>query len=155
MSYYKEDEVSDPVIFAATVRLGNRINKLVSSNFMGMLSSVPVIFDTEATYSCSYQKGDFVKLEEKTFPRDIKGIAKFLEFSGFGIIEYFVRSESGRMIALRSQAYYVIGLPKDLRIIYPHGIRTLEGYKGIFIDNFHDKNDGYAELNLKEDKPGW
>ena len=68
-----------------------------------------------------------MKLEEKTFPRNIKGIAKVLESSGFRIIECSVRSKSGRMIALRAQAYYVPALPKDLCIIYPQGIRTSEG----------------------------
>ena len=59
------------------------------------------------------------------------------------------------MIALRAQAYYVSGLPKNLRIISPQGIRTSEGYKGTFMDHFHDEQDDYAELNLKEGKPGW
>ena len=122
---------------------------------MGMVSSVSVIFDTGGTYLCSYNKGDFVKFEENKFPRNIRGIVKGLVISGFGIVEYSVRSESGRMIALQDQAYYVPGLPKDLRIIYPQGICTSEGYKGNFIAHFHDKQDGYAELNLNEDKPGW
>ena len=65
-----------------------------------------------------------MKLEEKKFPRKLKGIAKGLEISVFGVVEYSIRSESGRMIALRAQAYYVPGLPKDLRIISPHGILT-------------------------------
>ena len=52
MSYHHEDEAIDPIIFAATVGLGNIINKLISSNFMGMVSSVSVIFDTGANYSC-------------------------------------------------------------------------------------------------------
>ena len=94
-------------------------------------------------------------LEEKKFPRKLKGIAKGLDIYGFGIVEYSVRSESGRMIALRAQAYYVTGLPKDLRIISPKVILTSEGYKGTFIAHCHDEQDGYAELNLKEDKPGW
>ena len=59
------------------------------------------------------------------------------------------------MIALRSQAYYAPGLPKYLRIVSPQGICTSEGYKGTFIAHCHDQQDGYAELNLKEDKPGW
>ena len=96
-----------------------------------------------------------MKLEEKKFPRNLKGIAKGLEISGFGIVEYSVRSKSGCIIALRYQAYYVPGLPKDLRIISPQGICTSEGYKGTFIANFHDEQDCYAEINLKEDKPGW
>ena len=50
LSYHQEDEVIDPIIFAATAGLGNRIKKLVSSNFMGMVSSVSVIFDTGDTY---------------------------------------------------------------------------------------------------------
>ena len=62
LSCHQEDEVIDPIIFAATVGLGYRINKLISSNFMGMVSSVSVIFDTGATYSFSYNKGYFVKL---------------------------------------------------------------------------------------------
>ena len=78
---------------------------------MVTVSSVSVIFDTGATYSCYSNKLDFVKLEEKTPPINIKGIAKGIEISGFGIFEYSVRSESGRMIALRAQAYYVPGLP--------------------------------------------
>ena len=96
-----------------------------------------------------------MKLEEKKFPRKLKGIAKGLEISVFGIVEYSVRSESGRMIALRDQAYFVPGLTKDLRIISPQSIHTSEGYKVTSIVNYHDEQDGYAELNLKEDKPGW
>ena len=96
-----------------------------------------------------------MKLEEKNFPIKLKGIAKGLEISVFGIVEYSVRSESGRMIALRDQAYYVPGLPKYLRIIYPQVICTPEGYKGTFISHCNYEQDGYAELNLKEDKPGW
>ena len=80
-----------------------------------------------------------MNLEEKTSPRKLKGIAKGLEISGFGIVEYSVRSESGCMIALRGQSYYFPGLPKDLRIISPQGIRALEGYKGTFIVHCRDE----------------
>ena len=52
------------------------------------------------------------------------------------------------MIALRYQAYYVPGLPNDFRIIYPQGIHTSEGYKGIFIYSCHDEHDSYAGLIL-------
>ena len=72
---------------------------------MGMGISVSFIFDTGATYSCSSNKGDFVKFEERKSPRKLKGIAKVPEISGFGIVEYSVRSESGCMIALWAQAY--------------------------------------------------
>ena len=122
---------------------------------MGMVSSVSIIFDTGATYLCYSNKGYFVKLEEKTFPRNLKGISKGLEISGFWIVEYSIRSESGCMIALQDQAYYVPGLPKDLRIIYPQGIFTSEGYKGTFIAQYNDDHDSYVDLNLKEDKPCW
>ena len=53
------------------------------------------------------------------------------------------------MIALQDQAYYVPGLPKDLRIISPQGICTLEGYKGNFLAHCHDEHDGFVELNLR------
>ena len=149
LSYHHKDEVIDTIIFAATAGLGNRIKKLVSSNFMGMVSSVSVIFDTGATCSCSSNKEDFVELEEKKFPRKLKGIAKGLEIYIFGIVEYSVRSESGSIIALRDQAYYVPGLPKDLRIISPQFICTSEVYKGTFIAHCYDEQDGYAELNFK------
>ena len=56
-------------------------------------------------------------LEENMFPRNSKVTAKGLEVSGFGIVEYPVRSESGRIIALRDQEYYVPGLPKYFCII--------------------------------------
>ena len=65
-----------------------------------------------------------MELEEKTFPRKLQLISKGLENSRFGIVEYSVRSESGNMIVLQAQAYYVPGLPKYLHIIYPQGIHT-------------------------------
>ena len=40
LSYHQEDEAIDPITFAATVDLGDRIKKLISSNFMFMVSSV-------------------------------------------------------------------------------------------------------------------
>ena len=88
------------------------------------------------------------------FPRNLKVTAKGLDIYGFGIVEYSVRSESRCIITLRDQAYYVSGLPKDLRIISPQVIRKLVGYKSTFIYHFHDEHDSYAELNLKEDKTG-
>ena len=45
-----------------------------------------------------------MKIEENKIQRNLKGTAKGLEISGFGIVEYSVRSESGRMIVLRAQA---------------------------------------------------
>ena len=59
---------------------------------MGMVSSVLVIFDTGATYSYFSNKGDLVNIEEKTFPRKLKGTAKGLEIYGFGIVQYSVIS---------------------------------------------------------------
>ena len=130
--------------------MGYRIKKLVSSNFVSMVSSVSVIFDNGDTYPCSSNKGYFVGLEEKIFPRNLKGIEKGLEIYGFRIVKYSVRSKSERMIVLRSQEYYVPGLPKDLGIIFPQGIHTSEGYKVTFIYHCHYEHDSYGELNLKE-----
>ena len=96
-----------------------------------------------------------MNLEEKTFPIKLKVTVKGLEISVLRILEYSVRSESGRIIELRDQVYYVSGLPKSFRIIYPQGIRILEGYSGIFIAHCHDDHDSHADLNFKEDNPGW
>ena len=52
LSYNQEGESMSPTLFAATVGLGYRIKKLVSSNFVGMISSISVIFDTGDTYLC-------------------------------------------------------------------------------------------------------
>ena len=65
-----------------------------------------------------------MNIEDKMPPRKLKGIAKGLDIYGFVIVEYSVRSESGRMIAIRDQEYYVPGSPKGLRIISPQGIPT-------------------------------
>ena len=89
-------------------------------------------------------------LEEKIFPRNLKGTENGLEMSVFGIVEYSARSESGRMILLWDQAYKVPGLSKDLRIISPQGIHTPEKYTVTFIADCNTEHDSYAELNLKE-----
>ena len=65
-----------------------------------------------------------MNLEEKTPPINTKGITKGLDIYGFGIVEYYVRRESGCMIEIRYQAYYVPGSPNDLLVLYPQGIHT-------------------------------
>ena len=89
---HQEDKAIAPTTFAAYVGLVDRTNKLILSNCMGMVSSVSVIFDTGATYSCLSNKGEFVNLEVKFPPRNIKGISKVLVISGFGIVKYSFRS---------------------------------------------------------------
>ena len=88
-------------------------------------------------------------IEENMFPRNIKGIAKGLDISGFGIVEYFVRSESGRIIVLQDQAYYVPGLPKDLPIFSPQGNCTAERYTVTFIAHCRDEHGSYAEHKFR------
>ena len=122
LSYHQEDEAIGPTIFAANIGLGDKINNLVSSNFMGMVISISVISNTGSTCSCSSKNGYFLYLEEKMLPINLKGIEKVLEIYGFGIVKYYFRSESGSMIALRDQSYYVTGLPTDFLIINPQGI---------------------------------
>ena len=84
---------------------------------MVMVISVSLIFDTGDTYSCYSNKGESVKLEYHIFKRNIRSITKGLAVSGFGIVQYSVRIEIGRMIELQTQVYYIYGLPKDLHII--------------------------------------
>ena len=49
LSYHQKYESIDATIFADNLGLGDRIKKLISSKFMGMVSLVLVIFDTGAT----------------------------------------------------------------------------------------------------------
>ena len=78
--YHQEDEVIDPIIFAATAGLEDRTKNLFSSNFMSMASSVSVIFDTGATYSCSSNKGDFMKLEKYIINKSQRHIKRSWDF---------------------------------------------------------------------------
>ena len=96
-----------------------------------------------------------MKLESKTFPIILKGISKSIEISVFWTVEYYVKSESWCMIALRNHEYYVTWLQKYLCILYPQLIHTSEGRMGTFIAHCHDEHDCYAELNLNDENPGW
>ena len=95
-----------------------------------MVRSVSVFFDIVYTYSCSSNKGDFLELEKKMLPKHIKGISKGIDATGFGIVEYSVRSESGNIIALRDLAYYVPVLHKYFGLHFPtrySHIRSIQG----------------------------
>ena len=48
-----------------------------------------------------------MKLKDKTFPIMLEGISKGIEIYGFGIVEYYVKSEIGCMIALQNHEYFV------------------------------------------------
>ena len=56
-----------------------------------MMITVSVIFDTGYTYSCYSKKVEFVDIEESKLPRNIKGVAKDLDITGFFIAEYSIR----------------------------------------------------------------
>ena len=88
-------------------------------------------------------------IEEKTFPVKLKVTSKGFDIYRFIIVQYFISSESGRMIVFQFQTYYFSGLTKDLYIIYQQDVHTSEGNKGTFIDCFHDDNVSYEELKLK------
>ena len=62
-----------------------------------------VLFGTGCTYLCYLNKVNVVYFGEKEFLINPKGIAKVLNTSVSGIIEYSVRSESGCMVALQYQ----------------------------------------------------
>ena len=72
-----------------------------------------------------------MKLEDKTFPINLKYIEKVLEISTFRIFRYSVKSEGGHMIVLRAQEYCFHWLTKYFRLISPQGIGTSEGCKGM------------------------
>ena len=122
---------------------------------MGMMTSVSVIFVNVETYSCSSNKIYCVDIEYKIYPINIKGIDKFLDIYGFSIVEYSVRSESGRIIMIPNQKYYVPRLLEYLFIISPKVILTSEGYKVAFISHCNDDNYRYVEIKLIEYKPVW
>ena len=73
------------------------------------MREVSVIFDAGATYLCSFNKRDFVEIEDKIFPRKNKVISKGLEVSRFSIVEYYIRNKNGCMIELQDQSYYLPG----------------------------------------------
>ena len=79
-SYHQEDEAIAPTIFVATVGLKDIIKKLVLSNFMGMFSSVSVIFDTGDTYSCSPKKYTLWSLKRRCSQEISKTYQKALIF---------------------------------------------------------------------------
>ena len=66
-------------------------------------------------------------IEEKTFPVKLKVTSKGVEIYRFIIIQYYIISESGRMIVFQFQTYYFPGLTKDLYIIYLQDVHTSEG----------------------------
>ena len=85
LSHHQEYEAINPTIFAATLGLGDRIKKLVSSNFVGMLISVSVIFYTEDTYSCSSNKGYFWILKRRYSQEISNTQQKALRFMDLGL----------------------------------------------------------------------
>ena len=57
-------------------------------------------------------------IEDKTSPIKLRVTAKGFEIYIFIIVQYYIISESGRMIVFQFQTYYFPGLTKDLYIIY-------------------------------------
>ena len=67
---------------------------------MVTITSFSVIFDTGATYSRYFIKGDSVDLWNMTLPRNLKCIAKGLDIYGYVIVDYSLRIESEYKIEL-------------------------------------------------------
>ena len=123
-----------------------------------MLSSLRLPGSKDQTCSCSNNNGDFVRLEDKTFPRNLKGTEKGLEIYGFGIVEYYVRSESGRMLALRylsgAQCSRPWRLPRRSCQRHPFGRAcTGESWRGS-VACVHTADRRWRSLPARRSRPG-
>ena len=87
-----------------------------------MMRSALVIFDTGATYLCYSNKINVLDIEEDKSTINIKGITKCIGFYVFGIVGCYVRIETGCIIVLWYQEYYVSGSPTYFCIISPQVI---------------------------------
>ena len=80
---------------------------------------IQFIFDTGATYLYYSNKVDFLELEDREIPINLKFIDKGLGIYEFGFVENQYRIEILHIIAIQDQTYNITGLPKDLCIIPP------------------------------------
>ena len=98
-----------------------------------MMGSVSVLFDTVINYSWYFNMGDFLYLEENTFPINIEAIDKGLEIYGFGIVLYF--SGVKMDIWLRSGTRHIIFLGyKNIGASFPH--KAFENEKYTRVPNY-------------------
>ena len=83
--------------------------------------SVPLLFDTGASVSCSFNRHDFISLVRPTQPTNIKGIASSLTVQGIGTVVYHITADDGTLIPLRiPNVLYVPDCPT--RLICPRQI---------------------------------
>lgn len=83
--------------------------------------SVPLLFDTGANVSCSFNKHDFISLVRPAQPTKIKGIASSLTVKGIGTILYHLTADDGTLVTLKiPNVLYVPDCPT--RLICPRQI---------------------------------
>ena len=91
----------------------------------------------------------------KRNPKKRKGVYDLFQIEGIGTVEYNIGDDRDSQINLRVQDFYVTQFSRNLRIIPPQRVKTVEGHKATFKAHRNMAEPGtYAELEIKEDQLG-
>lgn len=113
-------------------------------------------FDSGASRMSSGVRSDFKEFKDTGFENvKLDGIASGLKIQGIGIIHYDLIMDDSTRVTIRVKALYVPALG-NTRLISPQGIRTANGRPVTFMTHTNeDEAESFAELWIKENKPGW
>ena len=117
---------------------------------------IQAILDSGASMTSIGNRDEFKTLNESIIKVVMKGIASGLQIEGKGIVEYHLLGDNEELIRLELEAYYVPALPKDLRLLSPQHLKTVEGHRAsVVCHSGDDSGPGFAELLIRKDEAGW
>ena len=117
---------------------------------------IQAILDSGASMTSIGNRDEFKTLNESINKVVMKGIASGLQIEGTGIVEYHLLGDNEELIRLELEAYYVPALPKDLRLLSPQHLKTVEGHRASVVCHSGDNSGpGFAELLIRKDEAGW
>jgi hypothetical protein len=98
----------------------------------GIKTFLPIIVDTGASLCVTHDKNDFVTpLTSSSIPRQLGGLAHGLSISGKGLVNWTFISDSGKILRLIIEVYYVPSA--GVRLLSPQSLFQQGRHKGRFV----------------------
>ena len=117
------------------VRNGTYVNTFRNGAYIKLL------FDSGTSKTLSAHSKDFIKFSPLKQANSIQGIVNSVTPKGEGLVRYVIQAENGDLITIQSRAFYVPNLAPEVRLICPHGIKTLDGkYVKVFLNSSKEED---------------
>ena len=120
--------------FVGKYQIADVVKNGMNADTFGDGTTVKLLFDSGTSKTLTAHKEDFLRMTPLEQACPIQGIGSTVTPVGEGMVRYVVQAVNGEHITIECRAYYVPSMTPEVRLVCPHGLKTLGDKVGCFVN---------------------